>query len=117
MHGWKPKLAFRYFNMNLNNAYKIYRALVTLHTPGRRFLSMGDSIELATDVFLQRGDAMRKQKPEHPNAVRDLSQGVFNTGSGRKICQIRRAIILRLEIHGISWWFRLISDVCARSKS
>ena len=34
-HGWTPKLAFRYFNMNLNNAYKIYDALHTLHTPQR----------------------------------------------------------------------------------
>ena len=36
-HGWKPKLAFWYFNMNLNNAYKIYDVLVTLHTSGRRY--------------------------------------------------------------------------------
>ena len=29
---------------------------------------------------------MRKQKQEHPNVVRDLSKGVFNTGPGRKVC-------------------------------
>ena len=32
-HGWTPKLAFRYYNMNLNNAYKIYRSLVSKYTP------------------------------------------------------------------------------------
>ena len=36
-HDWKPKLAFRYFNMNLNNAYKIYDVLVTLNTTGHRY--------------------------------------------------------------------------------
>jgi hypothetical protein len=24
LHGWGPRLAARYFDMNLNNAYKIY---------------------------------------------------------------------------------------------
>ena len=28
MHGWIPKLTARLFNMNLNNAYKIYYTLV-----------------------------------------------------------------------------------------
>ena len=46
---------------------------------------MGEAIELATDVFLQRGNTMRNQKAEHPN-IRDLLKGVFNTGPGRKIC-------------------------------
>ena len=27
LHGWAPKLAARYFNMNINNAYKIYTAM------------------------------------------------------------------------------------------
>ena len=26
-HGWAPKLSFRFFNMTLNNAYKIYTVL------------------------------------------------------------------------------------------
>ncbi|OEU07069.1 hypothetical protein FRACYDRAFT_252180 [Fragilariopsis cylindrus CCMP1102] len=29
LHGWSPKLASRFFNMNLNNAYNIYKYLYT----------------------------------------------------------------------------------------
>ena len=70
--------------MNFNNAYNIYYVLVTLNTPGRISQEMVEAIELATGVFLQRGDTMRNQKAEHPN-IRDLLKGVFNKGSGRKI--------------------------------
>jgi hypothetical protein len=35
LHGWGPKLATRYFNMNLNNAYKVYCCLYEKHHPGR----------------------------------------------------------------------------------
>ena len=28
LHGWGPKLAARYFNMNMNNAYKVYTVLI-----------------------------------------------------------------------------------------
>ena len=76
-------LDFWYFSMNLNNVYKIYDVLVTLHTPGRRSQEMGEAIELSMDVFLQRGNAIRRQKAEYPN-IRNLSKVVFNTGSGRK---------------------------------
>jgi hypothetical protein len=34
LHGWGPKLAARYFNMNLNNAYKVYCCLYEKHHPG-----------------------------------------------------------------------------------
>ena len=71
--------------MNLNNTYKIYDVLVTLHTPGHRSQEMGEAIKLSKDVFIQRGHTMRIQKAERPN-IRDLLKGVFNTGSGRKIC-------------------------------
>jgi hypothetical protein len=33
LHGWGPKLAARYFNMNLNNAYKIFCCLYKKHHP------------------------------------------------------------------------------------
>ena len=69
--------------MDLNNAYKIYDVLVTLHTPGRRYQEMGEAVELATDVFIQRGYTMQKKKLENPNK-NDLSKDVFNTGPSRK---------------------------------
>ena len=33
-NGWTPKLSLWYFNMNMNNAYKIYEYLVNKHAPG-----------------------------------------------------------------------------------
>ena len=75
---------------------------------------MGEAIRLATDVFLQRGNTMQRQNPEHPN-ICDLSKGVLSTGSGRKILQMQRAITLLLEIHYISRRFWLNSNACAIS--
>ena len=37
LHNWSPKLVFCLYNMALNNAYKMYTALVKEHTPKRRF--------------------------------------------------------------------------------
>ena len=65
--------------MSLNNMYKIYHVLVTLHTTGSRSQEMVEAIKLATNAFLQRGDTMRWKLAEHPN-ISDLSKGVFNTG-------------------------------------
>ena len=67
-HGWTLKLACRYFNMNQNNAYKICVFLVDKYTPGRCFYSRG------THAFLQKGEAMRIHKCEHPAATIDLSK-------------------------------------------
>ncbi|KAL7540063.1 hypothetical protein ACHAXR_010796 [Thalassiosira sp. AJA248-18] len=53
-HGWTPKLAFRFFNMNLNNAYRIYEELITKHTPERRFLDRSESVELVCDSLMKR---------------------------------------------------------------
>ncbi len=39
-HNWLPKSVFWLYNMALNNAYKMYTALVKEHTPERRFLTM-----------------------------------------------------------------------------
>jgi hypothetical protein len=83
-HGWTPKLAFRYFNMNLNNAYKIYESLVKKYTPNRRYLDMGEAIELATHAFLQRGEPMRERACNHPRPIRDMTS-ILDTGSGKKI--------------------------------
>ena len=66
-HGWSPKLALRLFNMNLNNAYKIYEWLIVEYTPNRRFLSIGEAVKEAAHAFLQKGPTMRTQSPEHPS--------------------------------------------------
>ena len=98
-HGWTPKLAFRYFNMNLNNAYKIYEYLIATYTPERRFLDMGESVELACDALMQKGEPMRQRATTHPHPVRNLSLGVFDTGSGRKIRSDAKGRCLRYHGH------------------
>jgi len=80
-HGWTPKLALRFFNMTLNNAYKIYRWLLAKYNPGRRVYGMGEAVTEAAHAFLQRGDSMRKQQAEHPAPVRSVVR-VFDTGVG-----------------------------------
>ena len=83
-HGWAPKLSLRYFNMTLNNAYQIYESLVHEYTPDRRYMSMGEAIELATHSLLQKGEPMRERACSHPNPIRDLTT-IFDTGSGNKV--------------------------------
>ena len=83
-HNWSPKLVFRLFNMSMNNAYKIYRALVEKHTPGRRGLDMGDAVKEMTHALAQRGEPMRKQRAEHPAWIRPLSDP-FGWMAGRKL--------------------------------
>ncbi len=58
LHNWSLKLIFRLYNMALNNAYKMYKALVKQHTPERRFLDMGDAVRELTHDLCQRGPVM-----------------------------------------------------------
>ena len=83
-HGWAPKLLFRFFNMTLNNAYKIYTVLHERkhqqdenETDCLKPLSMDDAIEELMYSLLQGGDGVRKRAPYHPPPQRDL-QYVFD---------------------------------------
>jgi hypothetical protein len=58
LHNWSPKLVFWLYNMALNNAYKMYTALIKEHTPERRFLRMGDAVRESTLDLCHRGPAM-----------------------------------------------------------
>jgi hypothetical protein len=40
LHNWLPNLIFRLYNMAINNAYKMYKALVKQHAPERRFWTL-----------------------------------------------------------------------------
>ena len=55
MHGWSPKLTARLFNMNLNNAYKIYTTLYAKHHPGCKPMEMRDCVIDLTHSLLQQG--------------------------------------------------------------
>ena len=78
MHGWSPKLSFRYFNMNMNNAYLFYKCLHNKHNMGRRKLTMKEAIQEATHACLQKGMAMRMRSAQHPSPYRNLTN-VFDT--------------------------------------
>ena len=83
-HGWTPKISARLFNMTLNNAYKIYVALVEKYTPNRRYLDMGEAVAEAAHAFLQQGAPMRTRMATHPPFVRDLTS-IFCFPIGNKL--------------------------------
>jgi hypothetical protein len=67
LHNWLSKLIFPLNNMALNNAYKMYKALVKQHMQERRHLDMGDTVSELTHNICQRGPGMRKLRAEHPS--------------------------------------------------
>ena len=58
LHGWGPKLAARYFNMNLNNSYKAYCSIYRLIHGGRKEMPLKECIHNLIHSLLQRGDPM-----------------------------------------------------------
>ena len=93
-HNWSPKLVLRLLNMLINNAYKIYNALVDERTLDRRFLEMRETIEEMTHAFCQRGLSMRSQREEHPLHSRNLTN-CSEYESGRKVRSDALGIIAR----------------------
>ena len=83
-NGCTPKLRLRYFNININNAYKVYEYLVNKHTPGRCYYDLKEAIDEAAHALLQRVDSMRLQKVEHPVHVRNL-ETMWDKGSGKRM--------------------------------
>jgi hypothetical protein len=69
--------------MALNNAYKMYTALVKEHTPERRFLTMGNAVRELTHNLCQRCPAMRKLRAEHPSWTQEMGK-LFGWVTGRK---------------------------------
>jgi hypothetical protein len=58
LHGWGPKLAARYFNMNLNNAYKVYCWIYYWIHPTSHPMPLKQCIHKLSHCLLQRGDPM-----------------------------------------------------------
>jgi len=74
LHGWAPKLAARYFNMNLNNAYKLYCVIYKMVHPGRKEMPLKECIHNLTHSLLQRGDPMwRRDFGARPSATKDIT--------------------------------------------
>ncbi|OEU11447.1 hypothetical protein FRACYDRAFT_245186 [Fragilariopsis cylindrus CCMP1102] len=84
LHGWSPKLAARYFNMNINNAYKIHCYLFKKHHPTKVVMPLKECIHNLTHSLLQRGDTMRKRgSGAPPKATKDISTS--SSVDGRKV--------------------------------
>ena len=75
-HGWSPKIASRLFNMNLNNAYRIYQAMVSSKFYNPKTLREG-TIEL-TQKLLNEGPKLRKRNPG------PAPTGLLDSPPGRK---------------------------------
>jgi hypothetical protein len=103
LHNWSPKLVFRLYNMALNNAYKMYTALVKEHTPEGRFLSMGDAVRELTHDLCQRGPAMRKLRAEHPSWTRDLGKLLNRRGACTRARRWRNRGSADGTIARVSW--------------
>ncbi len=85
LHNWAPKFIFRLSNMSINNAYKMYKALVKQHMPERRFLDMGNAMRELAHNLCQMGLVMRKLRAEHPSWTWDMLK-LFRWKAGRKVC-------------------------------
>jgi hypothetical protein len=85
LHGWEPKLAACYFNMNLNNAYKILCFLYKKYHPERPvIMPLNKCIHNLTHSLLQRGDPMRKRGTgAPPNPTKDITTS--SSVDGRKV--------------------------------
>ena len=100
LHGWGPKLAARYFNININNAYKIYTSLYTKHHNAKDLMPLKECINNLTHSLLQQGDDMRKRGVGAPSsAVKDLTTSI--SGDGYKLrTDSKRQEFIPTRAHG-----------------
>jgi hypothetical protein len=85
LHGWGPELAAHYFNMNANNAYKVFCCLYNKYYPGRDPMKLRDRITNLTHSLLQQGPSMRERGVgAPPNPVKNLIKR-SSSGKGRGI--------------------------------
>ena len=70
---WTPKLSYQFFDMNLNNAYCIYKILHREHNQGQSMMTMPKATKDTTHALLQRGDKMQIGDSVHPSAICDFT--------------------------------------------
>jgi hypothetical protein len=71
-HNWSPKLVFRMFNMALNNAYIVYKELVSREGNGRDCLNMGKAVRELVHGLCQWGEPIWKNGTTHPVHLQDM---------------------------------------------
>ncbi|OEU10812.1 hypothetical protein FRACYDRAFT_246682 [Fragilariopsis cylindrus CCMP1102] len=85
LHGWNPNLAACYFNMNLNNSYKIYKWLYNKYHPGWKVMPpLKPCINNLTHSLLQQGLKMRQRcTGAPPSATKNLDSSC--SGDSQKV--------------------------------
>jgi hypothetical protein len=86
LHGWPPKLAARYFNMNINDSNKMFCFLYKKYNPGQVVMPIKEAVHNLTHSFLQRGDQMRQRGyGASPSARKDITTSSSN--EGKQVCK------------------------------
>jgi hypothetical protein len=94
LHGWGPKLAARFSNMNLNNAYKIYCLLYKKHYPKRKAMKLKPCINNLTHSLLQEGEEIRQRGVgAPPSATKNLDSSCSGEGRGIRSDSTRPAFL------------------------
>jgi hypothetical protein len=101
LHGWGPKLAARYSNININNACKIFCFLYKKYHPANVVMELKYCIHNLTHSLLQRGDDMRKRKcGAPPSATKDISTSSSTEGRKVRTDSIQQPFASTTAAHG-----------------
>jgi len=81
LNGWGPKIAARYFNIDINNSYKVYTFLYNKHHNPDNVMPSKQCIQNSTHSVLQQGYLMRQRRVgAPPSAVKDITTYVCSDG-------------------------------------
>jgi hypothetical protein len=103
LHGWPPKLAARYFNMNIiNNTNKIYCYLYLKYHPGQVAMPIKEAVHNLTHLFLQRGEPMRQRGyGAPPSATKDITTSSSREGKQVRRDSVRQPFVPEPHAHGM----------------
>ncbi len=128
-HNWTPKLVFQFYNMALNNAYKIFKGLVMVEDGNHICLNMGDAVKELAHALCQKGENIRTHMVNYlAHRGNMVSVYGFMTGtkhfSDEKWAQevtevpihavLRKSVLTRLKKNEV--WYVHQNLVCNRQK-
>ena len=93
-HNWAPKLVFRMFNMGMNNAYVVYKDLVSRE--GGKVLLMGKAVRELAHGLCQWGEPIRNRATIHPSHLQDMGR-VDRHLKGRKVWSDRKSLQVNMS--------------------
>ena len=90
-HNCAPKLVFQMFNMAMNNAFVVYKELVS--SEGGKVLLLGKAVRVLVHVLCQWGEPIRKLVATHPSHLQDMDQ-VDRHMMGHKLWNERKSEVM-----------------------